>query len=153
MSASLNRDQFDQLVRGIADGRRKSEAEIRAAIDQGPHLPEDALRLGLVDDLAYEDELDDLVEGVGGRGNLSCSRADDYADVSWASLGVRPRSRIAVLNAVGAITFGRRRLRSDQRLRDGIGIDRRIHPADSRRPHGPRDRAARRQSRRRLHGV
>lgn len=107
MSASLNRDQFDQVVRGIADGRRKPEAEVRAAIDQGPLLPEEALRLGLVDDLAYEDELDDLVESVGGPGELELVEADDYARVTWASLGVRPRSRIAVLNAVGAITSGR----------------------------------------------
>jgi protease IV len=107
MTASLNRDHFEQLVRGIADGRRKSEAEVRAAIDQGPLLPENALHMGLVDDLAYEDELDDLVEPVGGPGRLRLVESDDYAGVTWQSLGVRPRSKIAVLNAVGAITSGR----------------------------------------------
>jgi len=107
MSASLNRDQFDQLVRTIADGRRKPEAEVRAAIDQGPLLPEDALRLGLIDDVAYEDELDDLVEGVGSPGELQLTESDDYADVTWESLGVHRRVKIAVLNAVGAITTGR----------------------------------------------
>jgi protease IV len=107
MSASLNRDQFDQLVRALADGRRKSEGEIRSAIDDGPLLPEDALRLGLVDDLAYEDELDDLVDSVGAPGTLKLVESDDYAFVPWDSLGVRRRSRIAVLNAIGAITLGR----------------------------------------------
>jgi protease IV len=107
MSTSLNRDQFDQLVGAIADGRHKSEAEVRTAIDRGPLLPEDALHLGLVDDLAYEDELDDLVEGVGGPGELRLVESDDYAHVTWESLGRRPRSRVAVLNAVGAITSGR----------------------------------------------
>jgi len=107
MSASLNRDQFDQLVRAIADGRRKSEGEIRKAIDEGPLLPEDALRHGLVDDLAYEDELDDLVNTVGAPGTLKLVESDDYAFVPWESLGIRRRSRIAVLNAVGAITMGR----------------------------------------------
>ncbi|MET0167008.1 MAG: S49 family peptidase, partial [Vicinamibacterales bacterium] len=106
MSASLNRDQFDQLVRALADGRRKSEGEIRSAIDDGPLLPEDALRLGLVDDLAYEDELDDLVDSVGAPGTLKLVESDDYAFVPWDSLGVRRRSRIAVLNAIGAITLG-----------------------------------------------
>jgi protease-4 len=106
MSASLNQDQFDQLVRAIADGRHKSEAEVRAAIDAGPLLPEHALRHGLVDDVAYEDELDDLVGEVGGPGTLRLVESDDYASVSWESLGVRRRSRIAVLNAVGAITSG-----------------------------------------------
>ena len=32
--------------------------EIRALIDHGPFLPEDAVRAGLIDDVAYEDELD-----------------------------------------------------------------------------------------------
>jgi protease-4 len=107
MSASLNRDQFDQLVRSIADGRRKRENEVRTAIDEGPLLPEDALRHGLVDDLAYEDELDDLVHDVGGPGALKLIESDDYGDVSWESLGVHRRSKIALLNAVGAITLGR----------------------------------------------
>jgi protease-4 len=107
MSASLNRDQFDQLVRAIADGRRKREDEVRAAIDEGPLLPEDALRHGLVDDLAYEDQLDDLARDVGAPGTLKLIESDDYSDVSWESLGVSRRSRIAILHAVGAITVGR----------------------------------------------
>jgi len=107
MSAALNRDQFDQLVRAVADGRRMPEATVRTAIDEGPLLPEDALRHGMVDDLAYEDELDDLVREVGRPGELRLLESDDYANVSWESLGVRRRSKIAVLNAVGAITSGR----------------------------------------------
>jgi protease-4 len=107
MSAALNRDQFDQLVRAIADGRHKSEGDVRAAIDEGPLLPEDALRHGLVDDLAYEDELDDLVKDVGAPGTLTVVENEDYGRVSWEALGVRRRSRIAVLHAVGAITLGR----------------------------------------------
>jgi protease-4 len=109
MSLSLNRDQFDQLVRAIADGRRKSEGDVRKAIDQGPLLPEHALNHGLVDDLAYEDELDDLVGDVGGPGKLRLIESDDYAQVTWESLGVARRHKIAVLNAVGAITGGRSR--------------------------------------------
>src|SRR5205807_7744256 len=54
MDETLNRDLYEQLVRGIADGRKKSEPALRALIDQGPFLPEDALRAGLVDDVKYE---------------------------------------------------------------------------------------------------
>ena len=61
MAASLNADLYAQLIAGLADGRRKSEKEIRDLIDHGPFLPEDAVRAGLVDDLAYDDELDDKV--------------------------------------------------------------------------------------------
>jgi protease-4 len=106
MSTSLNHDQFEQLVRTIADGRRKSEVDVRAAINQGPLLPEEALRVGLIDDLAYEDELDDLVKGVGEPGKLRLIETDEYDDITWQSLGVGRRSKIAVLNALGAITLG-----------------------------------------------
>src|SRR5687768_7864420 len=64
MSESLNRDMYEQLVRGIAEARKKSEADVRALVGQGPFLPADALRLGLVDDLAYEDQLDDRVPAL-----------------------------------------------------------------------------------------
>ena len=62
MSESLNRSQYRSARRD--DRRRarsKSEAEVRALIDQGPFQPVDALRVGLIDEVAYEDELDDLV--------------------------------------------------------------------------------------------
>src|SRR6516162_9641385 len=57
MDESLNRDLYDQIVRGIADGRKKNDAEIRQRFDEGPFLPEDALHAGLIDDVAYEDQV------------------------------------------------------------------------------------------------
>ncbi len=59
MTESLTRDMYDQLVRGIAETRKKSVEEVRTLIDQGPFLAEHALKAGLVDALAYEDQLDD----------------------------------------------------------------------------------------------
>ena len=56
MAESLNTDLYEQLVKGIAEGRHKTDAEVRELIDHGPYLPEDAMRAGLVDDLAYEDD-------------------------------------------------------------------------------------------------
>src|SRR5258705_535527 len=70
MTESLNGDMYEQLVRGIASARKKTEAEMRQLLDQGPFLPEDAVRLGLVDGLAYDDQLDDRVPQLrqaGGR--------------------------------------------------------------------------------------
>jgi protease-4 len=104
MSASINRDHYDHLVRAIADARHKSEADVRALIDRGPFLPDEALELGLVDDLAYEDELDDLIEGFDSRKTVG---VDEYAGVSWESVGLGRRSRVAVINAVGTIVSGR----------------------------------------------
>src|SRR5947199_6971570 len=36
MDESLNRDLYDQIVRGIADGRQKNDADVRALLDAGP---------------------------------------------------------------------------------------------------------------------
>jgi protease-4 len=108
MSMSLNRDMYDQLVRGIAAARKKSEADVRALIDQGPFSPAEAVRAGLVDGLAYEDQIDDRVpEMRDGSRELDRIQGDDYERVNPASVGIRPRSRIGVLFASGAIVSGK----------------------------------------------
>jgi len=108
MTEAINRDTYNQLVKGIADGRKKSEADIRRMLDEGPFVPEEALRLGLVDDLAYEDQLDDRVEELrDSTGDKRRVEGRDYQRVSAESVGIRPRSRVAVIYAVGAIASGK----------------------------------------------
>jgi protease-4 len=105
MAASLNTDLFGQLLRALADGRHKSEAEIRELIDHGPYLPEDAVRAGLVDDLAYEDELDDKVQLSAG-GKVRFLEQSEYRSIPTTSLGLDRGQRIAVIYAVGLISSG-----------------------------------------------
>ncbi|MEO7270990.1 MAG: signal peptide peptidase SppA [Vicinamibacterales bacterium] len=105
MAASLNTDLYEQLVRGLADGRHKSEEEIRALIDHGPFLPEDAVRAGLVDDLAYEDELDDKVP-LTSSGEVHYLEQGEYRSITTSSLGLDRGQRIAVIYAVGLISSG-----------------------------------------------
>ena len=108
MSESLNRDMYDQLVRGIAVARKKTESEVRGLIDEGPFSPQDALRAGLVDDLAYLDQLDDRVpEMRPASGDPRRVEGSDYERISPRSVGITPRSRIAVLYAVGVIASGK----------------------------------------------
>jgi protease-4 len=45
-----------QIVRGIAQGRKLSEAEVHDLIDRGPLLAEEAVQAKLVDRLGYRDE-------------------------------------------------------------------------------------------------
>ncbi len=108
MATSLNRDMYDQLVRGIASARKKTEAEMRALIDQGPFGPDEALGAGLVDGLAYDDQLDDRVRELRlGSGEMRRIEGSDYQRISPGSIGIRSRSRIAVLYAVGTIVSGK----------------------------------------------
>jgi protease-4 len=104
MDESLNRDLYEQIVRGIADGRKKNDAEIRQRFDEGPFLPEDALNAGLIDDVAYEDQVDDKLRAGERRGRLE---SDDYARVSLRSLGLNKGPRIAVIYASGTIAGGK----------------------------------------------
>jgi protease-4 len=104
-SESMTRDLYEQLVRAIADGRKKSEADVRALIDEGPFAPDEALRVGLVDDLAYADQIDDKAKLPGGR--LSRLESEDYGRVSLRSLGLNRGPRIAVIYATGVIASGR----------------------------------------------
>ena len=104
MDEALNRDLFNQIVGGIAAGRKKDEAEIRQLIDEGPFLPEEALRAGLVDDVQYEDQVNTKLQGSDNRRQID---GDEYARVSTASLGLNRGPRLAVIYAAGTITSGK----------------------------------------------
>ena len=104
MDEALNRDLFNQIVGGIAAGRKKNETEIRQLIDEGPFLPEDALRAGLVDDVQYEDQVNTKLQGTE---ELRRIDGDDYARAGGTSLGLNSGPRLAIIYAAGTITGGK----------------------------------------------
>jgi protease IV len=106
MDEWLNRDLFEQIVRGVAEGRGKSDADVRALVDQAPFLADEALRAGLIDEVAYRDQaMQKLRDARGGR--LEDLDAEDYGRVSLSSLGLNRGPRVAVIYASGAIVGGR----------------------------------------------
>ncbi|MBE40631.1 MAG: signal peptide peptidase SppA [Acidobacteria bacterium] len=109
MSESLNADLFDQLVLDIATSRSRPASEIRALIAEGPFLPEDALAAGLVDELAYEDEV--LARDAEEQQPIS---GQDYAKVSLRSVGLNTGPKIAVIHVAGVINTGRSGYNSTQ---------------------------------------
>ena len=104
MAQSLNTNLYEQLVRTIAEARHKTAQEVRTLIDHGPYLPEDAIRAGLIDDVAYEDEIDDKV--TLGQGTVKYLSMNDYRKVPLRSVGLNKGPRIAVVYAAGVITSG-----------------------------------------------
>ncbi len=102
MSQSLNRDWYDEMVRAIAAGRKKSADDIRKIIDNGPFLGEAAKQAGLVDQLAYEDQLDDE-KPIAGTQRLD---PQTYATAVVPSGPRVPGARIALLYAAGSIASG-----------------------------------------------
>ncbi len=101
MTESLTRDMYDQLVRGIAETRKKSVEEVRALIDQGPFLAEHALKAGLVDTLAYEDQLDD--HGAVSKGGTVEGERYGRARAASPPYGA---PRVAVVYVTGVINSG-----------------------------------------------
>lgn len=100
MSESLTRDMYEQLVRGIADGRKKRVEDVKALIDQGPFLPDQAVRAGLIDTLAYEDQLDDY----GAMSKSGTIEGERYGRVRGRLATRGPR--IAVVYISGIINTG-----------------------------------------------
>ena len=113
MAEWLNTDMYEQLIQAIADARDMSADQVRALVDQGPFLPAEAVRVGLVDDLAYADEVQGDMpptpEGDAGQVDEDRTRrldGDDYRGVSLESLGLNEGPKIAVIYAVGTIARG-----------------------------------------------
>ena len=88
---------YGDLVNVIAQGRKKSPDAIRAVIDQGPFVGEEAVKDGLVDALLYEDEMYDKA------GNPARISGHSYAK---ATEGSERGKRIALVTEEGDITRG-----------------------------------------------
>jgi protease-4 len=101
MTESLTRDMYEQLVRGIAEGRKKKVEDVRTLIDEGPFLARDAHRVGLVDGLAYEDQLDDQ----GAVSKSGTVEGESYGRLR-RSLVPRGAPRVAVVYVSGIINSG-----------------------------------------------
>ncbi len=104
MAESLNRDLYEQMVEGIAESRGLTSGEVRRLVDEGPLLPEDALAAGLVDGLAYIDELKhrEPFDAADWR-QISDT---DYRQIGLQAVGLNRGERIALVYAVGAINSG-----------------------------------------------
>ncbi|MEE2047817.1 S49 family peptidase, partial [Nocardiopsis tropica] len=112
----------DQLVEAVSEARGLPEEKVRELVSRGPFMPKEALDAGLVDGLAYRDEVyADLLGEVR-------SQADGAGDGSAPEPSLqfvtryhrkhtpvpRPRAAggpgyIALISATGAISLGRTR--------------------------------------------
>lgn len=98
---------YGEVVRGIAQGRRLAETEVRALIDRAPLQAEEARAVGLVDAVAYEDELPALLGAAD-----KPARLRRYGKIHTLLLRRvrerRPRA-VGVLSLEGSILLGESR--------------------------------------------
>src|SRR5579862_7571685 len=78
---SIIDDLYGNLVRRIAESRKKTTDEIRATIDQGPFLSPHAQEQGLIDGQLYEDQMYDEVKSKLNDGDLKKVSLRDYLRV------------------------------------------------------------------------
>ncbi len=94
---------YGQMVSGIAQARKMTPDQVRALIDKGPYLGKEAVDAGLVDKLAYRDEVYDEVKKKSNDAELL------YLGKYLERAG-RPHSEgkaIALVYGVGTVTRGK----------------------------------------------
>jgi protease-4 len=95
---------YGDLVTGIANGRRKPADEIRATIDNGPFLSDQAIKAGLVDRLRFEDQVFGELKADLKANDLKKVSSSIYAKSPASGLTGKPR--IALIVAEGDISRG-----------------------------------------------
>jgi len=115
-------DQYDLITRGMAEGRGLSMETLQGLINGAPHFAEEAVRLGLIDGVAYEDELPfvlakpvDETSETNEEGGAAASKAAKANLKPWSQaerlLTERVRRRedgrfIGVISVEGLINMG-----------------------------------------------
>ena len=96
--------QFGQVVQGIAVGRGLEVDAVRALVDRGPFLGDQALTENLVDGLAYRDEVQAVIEATIGE------EAEQVGLFSYLRQMGRPHNEgetIALIYGVGGVQRGK----------------------------------------------
>ena len=107
---SLLDDLFNRYVDAIAKARGKSPEDVRAIIDNAPYSSAKAKEIGLIDGVAYRDELEKELKtklGYKDSDELSLIRSSAYNEVEPESLGLDKGEKIAVIYASGDIGSGK----------------------------------------------
>jgi protease IV len=102
--AKVMDSQFGQMVRGVAAARKLTETQVRGIFDRGPYLGQEAVKAGLVDGLAYRDEVYDRV-GKRAGGDPSYLKLATYLERAG-----RPHEKgdtVALIFGVGGVQRGR----------------------------------------------
>ncbi|HAR36059.1 MAG TPA: signal peptide peptidase SppA [Acidobacteria bacterium] len=105
MLQSIYEDIFNHYLREIAAARQKTPEEMKQLIDRGYFQGQEAVASGLVDELAYEDQLFQRSQLEKYR-ELTRISNDKYASVRPESFGLNLGKRVALIFASGTILTG-----------------------------------------------
>ena len=99
-------DLYDQLTQSIADKRSWTQDDVKRLIDQGPFTAKQALAHGIVDQLAYRDQLKGIAKDLTGK-DCQLIKARQYLGIieyehDWEV----PLPKIAIIEAEGMMMTG-----------------------------------------------
>lgn len=102
--ARLSASWMEQIVRGVATGRKLDEQAVRALVDRGPFLGKEAVDARLVDGLAYRDEAYDKARQKAGKDAelLYLAKYREKAGSPWSK-----GQAIALVYGVGGVERGK----------------------------------------------
>lgn len=106
---SILDDFFNRFVADVAVARHKTDADVRALIDNAPLRAEEAKQVGLIDDAKYRDEVEgELKKRLGYKDDdkLNTVSEAEYRRVDPQSLNLNQGEKIAIIYASGAIMSG-----------------------------------------------
>lgn len=95
---------FSQMTKGIAQGRKLKEPDVKSLIDRGPFLGKEAVDAKLVDGIAYRDEVFAKVKEKGGK-DAQFLYLDKYLDRAG-----RPNQKgpvVALIHGLGPVVRGK----------------------------------------------
>ena len=98
---------FDELVAAISRGRDMNEEQVRSAIDSAPLTAEEAVQLGLIDELAYEDQLAAKLAATGKDARVL--PFEEARKALYRRPLLRHKRSLGVISLNGMITSGKSR--------------------------------------------
>jgi protease-4 len=104
---------YGNLIETVAEGRKKQPEAVRAIIDQGPYMANEALANGLIDSLGYDDQVIQDMQGRLKQTELKLVAIKSYLKAPVASSGGLVR-RIALVVGEGEISRGSGNPNSDE---------------------------------------
>jgi protease-4 len=106
---SMLDDLYNRYVDAIAKSRGKTSEQVRALIDDAPYGAPKAKEAGLIDGVAYREELESELKaklGYKESDRLKIVKGSEYSQIEPESLGLNEGEKIAVIYATGDIGSG-----------------------------------------------
>ena len=102
-------EYYGRFTSGIAESRNKSVEDVKTLIDGAPYNANQAKELGLIDNAAYREQVDeDLKNRLGYKADdkLRTIRGSEYREIPSDSVGLNKGEKVAIIYASGAINVG-----------------------------------------------